>query len=129
MLTFTPLLQVTLDLTAEASKYEDLQFVGASGPGLFIARILAAIMAIAAVIVLIALISGAIEWMNSSGDKGKIEKAREKMTQAIIGIIVLAATIAIFNLVQSFLGINVISFDSGQITRTAPRRPNVTFME
>ncbi|MCC6711005.1 MAG: hypothetical protein IT416_01495 [Candidatus Pacebacteria bacterium] len=69
------------------------------------------IMVIAAVMVLIFLLWGAIEWITSGGDKGKTEAARNKITQAIIGLIVLAATTAIFMLLQNFLGICVLSFD------------------
>ncbi|MDQ3008380.1 MAG: pilin [bacterium] len=81
-----------------------------SGFGPFVGSILTAIMAIAALLVLLNLIWGAIEWISSGGDKGKLESARNRITQSIIGIIVLAASLAIFTALQTFLGINVINF-------------------
>lgn len=80
------------------------------GFGSFIGGILGMAMVLAALLVLIYLMWGAIEWISAGGDKSKIEKARNRMTQAVIGIIVLASTLAIFNVLQRFLGISVINF-------------------
>ena len=65
---------------------------------------------IAALLVLFYLIWGGIEWITAGGDKGKVEKARNRITQAIIGLIVLAASTAILSLVQGFLGVTLINF-------------------
>lgn len=90
------------------------------GFGSFLGTVLGAVMAIAALLVLLYLLWGAIEWITSGGDKGKLEAARNKITQSIIGIVVLGATLAIFMLVQSFLGINVINFGGGNSSGVGP---------
>lgn len=84
-----------------------------SGFGNLLSSALSATMVIGALLVFGYLIWGAIEWITASGDSGKIQKARDKMTQAIIGLIVLASTLAIFSVVQSFLGIRIINFGGG----------------
>jgi hypothetical protein len=90
----------------------DAELPGAdSSIGEVIANILGGVMAIAVLMVLIYLVWGAIGWITSGGDAAKITKARDKMTQAVIGLIVLAASVAIFALVQSFLGIEVLNFE------------------
>ena len=66
--------------------------------------VLSFVMVIAALLVLFYLIMGGIEWITSGGDKGKTESARNKITAAVIGIIILAASFAILNLVLNFLG-------------------------
>ena len=81
--------------------------------GEFIGGILGGIMVIAAVLVLLYLLWGAFEWITSGGDKGKVEKARDKITQAVVGLIVLSATTAIFMLLQSFLGICILNIGNG----------------
>jgi hypothetical protein len=91
----------------------DLSNSSDRGFGNFLSGILSAIMAVAALMVLLYLIWGAITWITSGGDKGKIETARNRMTQAIVGIIVLAASLAIFMAVQSFLGIKILNFSGG----------------
>lgn len=108
----------TIDLGGEAASRGIPGTAGYSatnpggGFGAFLGTLLSAVMAIAALMVLLYLMWGAIEWITSGGDKGKLESARNKITQSIIGLIVLAATLAIFMLVQNFLGISVINFSS-----------------
>ena len=62
------------------------------------------VMVIAAVLVFFYLIWGGIEWITSGGDKGKTESARNKITSAVIGLIVIAASYAILTLALNFLG-------------------------
>lgn len=76
----------------------------------FLSGILGNVLLIAALLVLFYLIWGGIEWITAGGDKSKVEKARNRITQAIIGIIVLAASTAIMSVVQGFLGVTLINF-------------------
>jgi len=112
----TRLIAATLDLAGAANK-ADLPGAVSSDPqenfGTLLGGLMGGIMVIAAIMVLIFLLWGAIEWITSGGDKGKTEAARNKITQAILGLIVLAATTAIFMILQSFLGICVLSFGNG----------------
>lgn len=62
------------------------------------------VMVIAAILVFLYLIWGGIEWITSGGDKGKTESARNKITSAVIGLIVIAASYAILTLALNFLG-------------------------
>lgn len=52
-------------------------------------------------------IMGGIQWLTSGGDKTQLEQARNKITNAIVGLIIIAAAYAIFTLVGQFLGIDV----------------------
>ncbi len=72
-----------------------------------------AIISIVAVMLIIYLVWGAVEWITSAGDSGKVQKARDKMTQAVIGIVVLASVLAIFQIVQILLGVEFFTFDTG----------------
>ena len=64
------------------------------------------VMLIAALLVFAFLIMGGIEWITSGGDKGKAESARNKLTAAVIGLVVIAASYAILTLILQFLGFN-----------------------
>lgn len=66
--------------------------------------VLSFVMVIAALLVFFYLIMGGIDWITSGGDKGKTESARNKITAAVIGLIILAASYAILQLVLNFLG-------------------------
>ncbi len=66
--------------------------------------VLSFVMVLAALLVFFYLILGGIEWITSGGDKGQTEKARNKITSAVIGLIILAASYAILQLLFNFLG-------------------------
>jgi hypothetical protein len=60
------------------------------------------------------LISG-IQWITSGGDKAAVEGAKGRLTQALIGIVVLFSAFAIIKLVQGLFGINILSIDIGPL--------------
>ena len=66
--------------------------------------VLNVVMLIAALLVFGFLIMGGIEWITSGGDKGKAEGARNKLTAAVIGLVIVAASYAILTLILNFLG-------------------------
>jgi hypothetical protein len=77
----------------------------ASSIGSLISFVLRAVLAIGALLVFGYLVLGGIEYITSGGEKGKTEGARNKITAAIVGLIILAASWAILNLALSFLGL------------------------
>ncbi len=74
--------------------------------GNLISFILRAVLAIGALLVFGYLVMGSIEYISSGGEKSKTESARNKITAAIVGLIILAASWALLNLALSFLGLN-----------------------
>ncbi len=109
----TSLLQIILDLDGQAAIQNIPNANAASyeiGFSLFVGGILRAIMVFCAIIVLIFLVWGSVDWISSAGEKGKLDSARNKMTNAVIGLIVLASVLAIYTFVQNFLGIQVFNF-------------------
>ncbi|EKE12625.1 MAG: hypothetical protein ACD_13C00149G0007 [uncultured bacterium] len=62
------------------------------------------------------LITGAIQWMSSGGDKQAVQNARGKITSALVGIIILFAVFAIVRLLEYFLGgISILTIDIGSL--------------
>ncbi len=80
--------------------------------GVLLSSILQALMVIGLALVFFYFVWGAFDWITSAGEKGKLESARSKMMHAGIGIIILSSTVALFMLVQYFLGLDVITFGS-----------------
>ncbi len=111
---------VQINLTENAAAAE---LPGSSGTfGGFISGLLTAVMAIAALMLLLYLIWGAMDWITAAGDNSKIQKARDKITQGIIGMIVLSSTVAVFMMIQEFLGIQVLRFDPSLATQSTTTR-------
>ncbi len=77
--------------------------------GTLISGAVNALLVISAILAFIYLVLGGIQWITSGGDKAGMEAARNKITHAIVGLIVVAAAYAIMILVSSFLGINFLS--------------------
>lgn len=72
--------------------------------GKFLTSMLTVVIAVAGLALLIMLLWGGISWITSGGDKSKAEEARSRITNAVIGIIVLAAAYALLLLVLQILG-------------------------
>lgn len=72
--------------------------------GAFITSLLTFVILIAALLVFLQLITAAFQWLTSGGDKGKTEEARSKIVAAVIGLIIVAASWAVFLVVLKFLG-------------------------
>lgn len=85
--------------------------------GQLISAAVGTIMIVAALLAFLYLILGGIKWITSGGDKAGMEEARNKITHAIVGLIVVGAAWAIMTLVQNFLGVQIIG---GSITLPKP---------
>ena len=72
--------------------------------GTMFSSILNVVMLVAALLVFAYMIWGGVEWITSGGDKSKAESARNKLTAAIIGLVIIAASYAVVTLVVQFLG-------------------------
>lgn len=72
--------------------------------GTMFSAILNVVMLVAALLVFAYMIWGGVEWITSGGDKSKAEGARNKLTAAIIGLVIIAASYAVVTLVVQFLG-------------------------
>jgi hypothetical protein len=74
-----------------------------------------ALIVVGALAVLFNLINGAIEWITAGGEASKVTHARQKMTNAVIGMIILAGSFSII----AFLG-NLFGFDVLRLTIPTP---------
>lgn len=57
------------------------------------------------------LVIGGISWVTASGDKQKLETAQQRITQAITGLVILAAAWAVMALMSAFTGIKFPTLD------------------
>jgi hypothetical protein len=76
--------------------------------GQLISAIVGTLLIISALLAFFYLILGGIQWITSGGDKAAMEAARNKITHAIVGLIIVGAAWAVMLLVQSFLGVTII---------------------
>ncbi len=64
---------------------------------------------IAALVFFFILVIGGIRWIASGGDKAQTEAARNQITAALVGLVVVFAAWAILALIKTFFGIDVLN--------------------
>jgi len=84
--------------------------VSFSNFGELLGNIVIAAMVIAGLMVFFYLIIGGIQYITSGGDKAQAEAARDRITYALIGLVIVVGSFAIIKLVEAFFGINIINF-------------------
>lgn len=67
------------------------------------------ILVIAALVFFFILVVGGISWIASGGDKAKTEEARNRITAALVGLVIVFAAWAIVQLINVFFGIDIFS--------------------
>lgn len=81
----------------------------------FIPNAIGLCFVVASIIFLFMMLIGGIQWISSGGDKQGLEAARGKISNALIGMVILFATFAIISLIQTFFGIQILTIDIGPL--------------
>ena len=84
---------------------------GAAGISKFLSNLITLIYSLAAVVLIFMLLWGAFDWLTSGGEKEKVEAARNRITYALIGMILFAVAFAVIQLLGTFTGF---TFFAGQ---------------
>lgn len=69
------------------------------------------VLVAAGVMAFLYLLIGGIQWLMAGGDKEGTEKARKRITAALIGLVIVFSVFALFALVQAFLGLDLLSLN------------------
>ncbi|MEI8232377.1 MAG: hypothetical protein WCG44_01400 [bacterium] len=52
---------------------------------------------------------GGVTWITAGGDKGKLEEAKDKITQGLVGLAILAASYVIIKFIETAIGMNILN--------------------
>ncbi|OGG01629.1 hypothetical protein A2Z33_07630 [Candidatus Gottesmanbacteria bacterium RBG_16_52_11] len=96
---------------------------GMNAIGSLIGAIIGVFLIFAFILAMFYLLTGGIQWITSGGDKGKLQAARDKIIQAILGLIIVAAIWAIMTLVGKFIGIQFPVIPFPTVTGTEALQP------
>lgn len=64
-------------------------------------------LVIAAIVFFFILVIGGIRWIASGGDKAQTEGARNQITAALVGLVIVFAAWAILALIKTFFGVDI----------------------
>jgi TRAP-type C4-dicarboxylate transport system permease small subunit len=83
------------------------QFEVQTDLGAYVSNFVSLLLTVSALGAFAYLVWGGFNWIISSGDKVKVEEARNRITNAIIGLAIVASSWAVFLLVDYFFGLNL----------------------
>ena len=86
-----------------------LKTVGDLGIIPIIRAVIQFILVVAFVLAFIMLLIGGIRWITAGGDEKAVGGARNMITAALIGLVVVLVAFALIKLVETFFGVDVIS--------------------
>lgn len=84
-------------------------FAKKEGLTLLIATLWKTAFMIGGIITLVYLFLGGLTWITAGGDKANSEKARSMITDAVIGLVVLAGSFALIKFIDSVLGTDILN--------------------
>jgi hypothetical protein len=73
----------------------------------FVRAAIVLVLVVAAIIFFFMLVFGGVKWITSGGDKGQTEAARNQITAALIGLVIVFSAWAILQIVGAFFGIDL----------------------
>lgn len=82
---------------------------GGAALAILMARLFRILMVLGGLAMLLFFAWGGINWITAGGDKGKVEEAKNRLSNAVIGMIALTATVAIALLLEFVFGFNLLN--------------------
>ena len=76
-----------------------------SAVGSIISSLVGGFLILSFIATLLYMLLGGFDWITSGGDKTKLQSARDKITNALVGLIVVGASWAVMMIVGNFTGI------------------------
>jgi len=81
---------------------------GAAGLGSFLNNVISATLTGAGLLLFLYLVYGGIMYMTASGDEKAVDKARKTLTNALIGLVIIATSYFIARILETILGIDIL---------------------
>jgi hypothetical protein len=100
-----------LDQLKELASWGNFEII--TDLGLFVSRLAGVALLIAGVAFFIYFVWAGIRWILAGSDTNKVEEARHQITNALLGLTIVAAAWAIFLIVNYFFGLNLVGGNSG----------------
>jgi|SRR3989339_640458 len=85
------------------------EFFGYTCVGKLVSSLISTAFIVSGIAFFMFLVWGGMDWIMSGGDKGKIELAQKRITNAIVGLAIVATSYAVFKLVIYFFGLDLVA--------------------
>ena len=92
--------KITNPVIGKYGAQKGIQTIGELLTNIFNAMIIAG-----AIILVIMIIWSGIDWMTAGGDKERLQRAQKRLTNALVGFVILICVFAIANFIGGFFGL------------------------
>lgn len=79
---------------------------GPAALGSIISSLVGVFLILSFMAALLYMLLGGFDWITSGGDKAKLQSARDKITNSLVGLVVVGASWAVMMIVSNFMGID-----------------------
>lgn len=117
-----PLLYVGAAYAQDFNVTRPEKLVTVDNLGQVVSAVAGVMIIVAAIAAFLFLIIGGIQWITSGGDKAGMEAARNRITAAIVGLIIVASAWALMYLLGQFIGFNILEGVTNIPTINNPNR-------
>lgn len=90
--------------------------------GQLLGNVLVLLFAFAALLAFVFIVIGGIQWITAGGDKAAAQAARDRITAAVVGLVIVVAAFALTLILTSILGVNVFTDDFNFLDVAPPER-------
>lgn len=97
-------IDIRTQIEARNPNYPDLN-PGGDALGTIASNGVQAVMAVSGIAAFLYLLWGGVNWLMAGGDKTKVEAARDRITNAIVGLAIIASVWVIYGIIDGFFGI------------------------
>lgn len=109
-----PAFAQTFKFDASKVPFEDL--------GELLSQVLILLFAFAAILAFVFIVIGGIQWITAGGDKMAAQSARDRITAAVVGLVIVVAAFALTLIITTLLGVNIFS---GEVQFDPPTGGNI----
>jgi small-conductance mechanosensitive channel len=99
---------VPINITTSNSNYT---FIRGLTPAAYVVTAINLLLGLAGVASFIFLLWGGIQWITAGGDKDALDKARKRITQALIGLAIVFSAYALIYIVRILFNVDIIGFN------------------
>ncbi len=118
MIALTLLAQITNKALPSALQDASSPAEAGAGLGKYIGVLWQTALVMGGIAVVAYMIMGGLTWIMAGGDKGKVEQAKERITQSLIGLAVLFSVAAISVFFSTAFGLDLLAPDFNSVTNT-----------
>lgn len=98
----------TIDLGKDLGAFSDAKSLTIPG---MVSGFLMLVLVVAGLAFFFILVIGGVKWILSGGDKAHTEGARNQITAALVGLVIVFSAWAIVQLIDTFFGVNILKLD------------------